>query len=440
VFSHDCLFLLVGPTPKKVCAAIGIGAEYVGKTAVADGKEIAAISIQCSAEAEAILAQAERSKAITPLCVGIGATSATCSLVVPAILEASGLLYSAPGVRELYLLCPVAAVLSAAICGLATQEVRQFSQAAIGIGNRRFAKSGSVGRSWLSVGEQVYRKSKTGRSKLNTFTLSVIPAPVLGLLIPGSLATKTILTSAFAAAESAFFLTQAEYTLARATDAVALKTRSAAICDTYANQASRSAAILPFTSALSALCAAMTAAIVELPFFEASSSAWITGGQVVGISVFPILSALFAGAASVSKARCEVDTEAAMQAASTLSLEYDDGSDKSPVLEPLQGVAELIRLTLGNSVFKPVRKFVRTLGLILRLPRRWFFRSSLRRAFRIFDSDRDGYLSGPELRRYVNKMGVNLSDEGVLKMIAEHDEDGDGKINYEEFTKMMISR
>ncbi|EJK44843.1 hypothetical protein THAOC_36587, partial [Thalassiosira oceanica] len=45
-------------------------------------------------------------------------------------------------------------------------------------------------------------------------------------------------------------------TVARATDAVALKARSAAVCDTYANQGARNSAILPFTSALSAFCAA----------------------------------------------------------------------------------------------------------------------------------------------------------------------------------------
>ena len=54
-------------------------------------------------------------------------------------------------------------------------------------------------------------------------------------------------------------------TLARVTDAVALKARSAAVCDTYANQGTRNSAILPFTSALSTFCAAAKASTVELP-------------------------------------------------------------------------------------------------------------------------------------------------------------------------------
>lgn len=428
----------IAPSAAACCAAIGIGAEYVGKTAVADGKEVAAISIQCAAEAEAVLAQAERSKAITPLCVGIGATSATVSLLIPAVLEASGLTFSVPGVRELYLLCPVASILSAAIAGLSYQETRTFCQTAIGVGNRRFARSGSVGRTWMSASQQIATKSTTGRKKLTTFAFSVLPAPLMGVLVPGTIATKAIVIAAIGAAESAFFLTQAEYCLARAVDAVALKTRSAAVCDTYANQGSRSSAILPFTSALSALCAATTAAVVELPFFEASTSAMTVAGQVVGISIFPAFAALFAGAASVSKARCELDAEAAMEAASTLAIEYEEGS-KSPIIQPNQAVIEMIRLSLQNSVAKPMRRYIRQLGFVLRFPRRWFFKRSLRRAFQIFDSDRDGILSASELRRCVNKLGVRLTDEEVIKMIEEYDEDGDGKINFGEFRNMMVA-
>jgi hypothetical protein len=47
----------------------------------------------------------------------------------------------------------------------------------------------------------------------------------------------------------------------------------------YANQGSRNSAILPFTSALSAFCAAATAAMVELPFIDAVSAAYGTIGE-----------------------------------------------------------------------------------------------------------------------------------------------------------------
>lgn len=153
--------------------------------------------------------------------------------------------------------------------------------------------------------------------------------------------------------------------MARGTDAVALKARSAAVSDTYANQAGRNGAILPFTSALAALCAAATGAVVELPLPDNFLL------QIGAYTIFPMFSALFTAAASVSKARCEVDAEAAIQAASTLALEYDtptskaaseevDGdvfsNDGDQILRPFQGVLELIKLTAFSSFKKIKRK------------------------------------------------------------------------------------
>ena len=351
-----------------VSAAIGIGAEYTGKVAVADGKEVAAAAIRCAAEAEGLLAKAERVKAVSPLCVGIGATSATFSLLAPVLVESLGLT-SAQLVTEAYLLSPLVAVLSAAVASLALQEVRSYCSSAISVGNRRFAKSGLVGRTWLSASEQIERNSERTSDKWKSFVLNVLPAPIFGALIPGVLSTKAIVVAALAAAQSAYFLAQAENKVARATDAVALKARSAAVCDTYANQGARSAAILPFTSALSSLCAAATAAIVELPFLETIPGGVISSSLIVAI--FPSFSSLFAAAASVSKARCEVDAEAAIQAAATLAVEFDDGED--PVLRPFRGVAELIRLTastgwksfkktkVGKNFVVPIFIFFRTL-------------------------------------------------------------------------------
>jgi len=68
------------------------------------------------------------------------------------------------------------------------------------------------------------------------------------------------------------------------------------------------------------------------------------------VPTFPILSSAFAAAAAVSKARCEVDAEAAAQAASTLALEYDDmnGSGDDLVLRPFQAVGELVRLAVTS--------------------------------------------------------------------------------------------
>jgi hypothetical protein len=350
-----------------VSAAIGIGAEYVAKVAVADGKEVAAATVQCAAEAEGFLANAERAKAVTPLCVGVGATAASFALLIPVLLASLEVQANVQLVTEIYLLCPLLAILATAVCSLALEETKSFCQRAISVGNRRFSKAGLVGRTWLSSTEQINLRSRNALQKWQTFALSVFPAPFIGALVPGTLPTKAIVVTATAAAQTAYYLAQAEFSVSRATDAVALKSRSAAVCDTYANQGARSAAILPFTSALASLCAAATAAIVELPLLEALAGSHMgTVAQIGIVSTFPACSALLAGAASVSKARCEVDTEAATQAASTLALEYTD-KDQDPVLQPFRGVVELIQLMGKGLVLEPIRR---------RFKNYWFYKTT----------------------------------------------------------------
>ncbi|KAL3772870.1 hypothetical protein ACHAWU_000527 [Discostella pseudostelligera] len=349
---------VLAPAAAAFTASITIGSEYIGRVAVADGKEIAANTIQCAAEAEALLANAERVKAITPLCVGVGATCASFALLTPAIIDVLNIGNSVIMIAELYLLCPLVSVLAAAVANLALEETRGYASQAINVGVRRFSKRTAVGRTWLSSVEQIQKASVSKTDRWWSFASSVLPAPIIGSIVGGpSLSAKCIVVAALAAAQSAYFLAQAEGVLARATDAVALKARSAAVCDTYANQGARNSAILPFTSALSAFCAAATAATVELPFIDTISSLYGTMGEVVVVSTFPLLSSAFAAAAAVSKARCEVDAEAAAQAASTLALEYMDGSGDDPVLRPFREVRELVRLAV-TSGWRSIRKGV----------------------------------------------------------------------------------
>lgn len=61
---HGRLTEFIAPSAAAFTAAIGIAAEYSGRVAVADGKEVAATSLQCAAEAEGFLASAERAKAV----------------------------------------------------------------------------------------------------------------------------------------------------------------------------------------------------------------------------------------------------------------------------------------------------------------------------------------------------------------------------------------
>lgn len=340
-FSPKVVEVLV-PSLGALTAAVGFSAEFMGKSAVARGKEIAATTLQAAAEAELYLAQAERAKAIIPLCVGISATAAAFALVAPAIiaqLEIQGL--AASVIAETYLICPLFAGLSAAVSALAASEVASLSKNAMGVGARRFASSGDVGRTWLSATEQISSSTRRTKEKWTSFTLGVLPAPVLAFIAPGDLAFKAIIAAAIAAAQTAFSLAQAEYNLAAAVESVALKARAAALSDTYANQGARAGSVLPFTSALAGLCAATTVAVVEaLPLVPS------VVGESVLCTIFPALGALFAAAASIGKACAEIDAEAASASGTTLaeSRQVDD-----PDRNPLTTTQELVRQTITNA-------------------------------------------------------------------------------------------
>jgi serine/threonine-protein phosphatase 2B regulatory subunit len=65
-------------------------------------------------------------------------------------------------------------------------------------------------------------------------------------------------------------------------------------------------------------------------------------------------------------------------------------------------------------------------------------------AFKVYDIDRDGYISNGELFIVLKMMvGSNLKDQQlqqiVDKTIMEADLDGDGRISFEEFAKMVES-
>lgn len=343
------------PSVAALAAAVGISAEYVGKTSVANGKEIAAVTLMAAAEAEAGLAAGERAKAIIPLAVGIGATSTAFALLAPALLEDVALRYGVSLVTELYLIPPLLSVLSAAVAGLAAQETASLCRAAASVGNRRFARANEVGNSWLSASEQVDKASSSNNKKWIDFAITTLPAPILAAAVPGPLAFKAIVASASAAAQSAYYLTAAEYEISRTMDSVALKTRSAAIADAYANQGTRSGAILPFTSALAALCAASTAAVVEvLPLLPSIEIEAIVG------AIFPAFGALFASAASVAKSRCETNAAAASAAADSFLDNSSRDKERDRGLEPVNGVVRLIKIT-SRAVAKTAGRAIRKL-------------------------------------------------------------------------------
>ena len=59
-------------------------------------------------------------------------------------------------------------------------------------------------------------------------------------------------------------------------------------------------------------------------------------------------------------------------------------------------------------------------------------------AFKLFDKDGSGTISSKELREVITTLGERLSEEETDNLIKEADQNGDGKINYEEFVKMVV--
>jgi len=58
-------------------------------------------------------------------------------------------------------------------------------------------------------------------------------------------------------------------------------------------------------------------------------------------------------------------------------------------------------------------------------------------AFNFFDKDGDGFISRTELRTIMNTVDSKLAESDIEDMIKEADQNGDGKIDFDEFIKMM---
>ncbi|XP_023338541.1 neo-calmodulin [Eurytemora carolleeae] len=64
--------------------------------------------------------------------------------------------------------------------------------------------------------------------------------------------------------------------------------------------------------------------------------------------------------------------------------------------------------------------------------------ADLKEAFKIFDRDKDGFIDMKELKKVANMLGAMLSKEEVDDFMKEADVDGNGKLDYDEFVKMML--
>lgn len=61
----------------------------------------------------------------------------------------------------------------------------------------------------------------------------------------------------------------------------------------------------------------------------------------------------------------------------------------------------------------------------------------LRRAFRLYDLGNTGHITYLNLRLVMGRLGCPLTPEQAFEMISEVDTDGDGKLNFEDFKRIM---
>ncbi|KAG8699007.1 translation elongation factor EF1B gamma [Ceratobasidium sp. 394] len=64
----------------------------------------------------------------------------------------------------------------------------------------------------------------------------------------------------------------------------------------------------------------------------------------------------------------------------------------------------------------------------------------IKEAFKAYDKDNNGYISTAEMRQALFDLGESLTDHKINEMVQEADVDGDDRINYEEFIKVIRSR
>jgi len=65
--------------------------------------------------------------------------------------------------------------------------------------------------------------------------------------------------------------------------------------------------------------------------------------------------------------------------------------------------------------------------------------ADLREAFKLFDRNRDGYIDRKELKKVTSMLGTMLTSEELDEFMRDADVDGNGKLDYDEFVKMLLS-
>merc|ERR1712154_665410 len=67
-------------------------------------------------------------------------------------------------------------------------------------------------------------------------------------------------------------------------------------------------------------------------------------------------------------------------------------------------------------------------------------KAELKEAFRVYDKNREGFITTDQLREIISELDQRLTKEDLDGIIEEIDEDGSGTMDFDEFCQMMMSQ
>lgn len=67
-------------------------------------------------------------------------------------------------------------------------------------------------------------------------------------------------------------------------------------------------------------------------------------------------------------------------------------------------------------------------------------KENIRRAFEFLDEDRNEEITATNLKKIINELGEDFDDEEISNIIQKNDVDGDGRLSYDDFEKVMLKK
>ncbi|CAG0914040.1 unnamed protein product [Notodromas monacha] len=65
--------------------------------------------------------------------------------------------------------------------------------------------------------------------------------------------------------------------------------------------------------------------------------------------------------------------------------------------------------------------------------------AEIKAVFRLFDKDGDGFITASEFSQVMTQLGESIPESDIQDMIAEADTDGDNRMSYEEFQRVVVA-